>query len=188
MVSVNVSAMQLLQNGFGEMVQGILAETGLPGNRLKLELTESMLIEHTVQLAETLDGLRALGIDVMIDDFGTGFSSLSYLAHLPMDALKVDRSFISGKHQTAESIEIVRCIVAMAKAMGIRTIAEGVETAEQATWVKEMSCDYAQGYFYSKPVSASAAMELAEKCVDAESGSEKRDLTNAPNAEWQIST
>ena len=140
----------------------------MPGNRLKLELTESMLIQHTAQLSETLDSLRSLGIEVMIDDFGTGFSSLSYLAHLPMDALKVDRSFISGQHQTAESIEIVRCIVAMAKAMGIHTVAEGVETSEQATWVKDMDCDYAQGYYYSKPITASQAKEVAEKSLKSQ--------------------
>lgn len=161
-ISVNVSAVQLREPGFTALVKTTLERTSVPGSRLKLELTESMLIKNTEQIAEVLDELRALGIEVMIDDFGTGFSSLSYLAHLPMDALKIDRGFISGRQKVAESIEIVRCIVAMAKALGIHTVAEGVESEEQDDWLRDMSCDFAQGFYHHKPMEAEEARALLQ--------------------------
>jgi diguanylate cyclase (GGDEF)-like protein len=166
-ISVNISAMQLREPDFVEQVESVLRKTELPGNRLKLELTESILIENTAQLTAALDTLRGLGIEVMIDDFGTGFSSLSYLAHLPMDALKIDRSFISGGHKTAEAIEIVRCIVAMATSLLISTLAAGVESSEQDAWLKTMGCDYAQGYYHSRPMEEEAAREMLNKVFGA---------------------
>jgi diguanylate cyclase (GGDEF)-like protein len=151
-VAVNVAATQLTNKNFSRSVIRIMEKTGLPPERLKIEITESSLITESRQVREQLDHLRSEHIRIALDDFGTGFSSLSYLKDFPIDELKVDQSFIRAINGTEQSIAIVDTIIRLAKNLGLSTTAEGVETVEQASILKELGCDYIQGYLYSKPL------------------------------------
>jgi EAL domain-containing protein (putative c-di-GMP-specific phosphodiesterase class I) len=155
-IGVNLSALQLRQPGFVAGVETILAESGLAANWLNLELTESMVMGTTDAVIASLQALRALGVTLSMDDFGTGYSNLGHLTHLPLDILKIDRSFISGlpSHQGAASI--ARAIVSMGHSLGMRVVAEGVETTEQAEFLRSIWCEYAQGYLFCKPLGATA--------------------------------
>ena len=138
------------------MIEEILDETGLAAADLRLELTESALIEHLEPATAALERLRELGVKAVLDDFGTGYSSLSLLQRLPVSGLKVDRSFVASLGGTEEDDgnAIVSAIVGMAKALGLTVVAEGVETAGQAERVSELGCDLAQGYYFGRPVPA----------------------------------
>jgi diguanylate cyclase (GGDEF)-like protein len=157
-VSVNLSSKQLTQPGFAERVRRTLRETGLPAHCLKLEITESAVMENAETAASLLAQLRALGIHLSIDDFGTGYSSLSYLHRFPVDTLKVDRSFVAKMTDNSENGEIVRTIITLASNLGMCVVAEGVETEEQHARLEALGCEYGQGYLYSKPVEAEAAL------------------------------
>ncbi len=151
-MSVNVSAKQLLQPHLVEEMKKLLAETALPPEALKLEITESAVMADPVAAAEMLQQIKSLGIRLAIDDFGTGYSSLSYLHRFPLDTLKIDRSFISGDGEGSDGMEIARTIMPMAKTLRLDVVAEGVETIEQVGLLKRLQCKYAQGYFFSKPL------------------------------------
>jgi diguanylate cyclase (GGDEF)-like protein len=151
-VSVNLSGRQLQEPGLVETVTRVLIETGLAGSALKLELTESVVMESTESTFETLSRLRALGVRLAIDDFGTGYSSLAYLKRFPVDVLKIDRSFVAGLGHDAQDAAIVESIITLARGLGLVVTGEGVETAEQAVSLKRMGCDLAQGYFYAVPL------------------------------------
>jgi len=154
-LSVNVSARQLVrpEELVGD-VRRALAESGLPPDLLALEMTESVLMENMRHGEAVLRDLRALGVELEIDDFGVGYSSLSYLHRLPIDAIKIDRSFVAGLPGDQGSARILEAIVGLARAFGIRTTAEGVETPEQLDAVRAAGCDSAQGYLLSRPVPA----------------------------------
>lgn len=164
-ISVNLSAKQLDQKGLVELVHSILQETGLPAVRLKLEITESVLMSNAEHSIVLIQQLRDLGICISIDDFGTGYSSLSYLHRFPIDTLKVDRSFVSGLGNTSENVEIVQTIIMLAHNLGIEVVAEGVETTEQLAQLQQMNCGYGQGYYYSKPLDQSRAEVLLQNLV-----------------------
>ena len=134
-----------------------LRETEVNARSVCVEVTEGVLLEDAEAAGATLARLRALKLQVSIDDFGTGRSSLSHLHRLPVDTLKVDRSFIAELTRRRESVEIVRTIVQLGHGLGLRVVAEGVENAEQVGFLRHMGCDYAQGYFYSPPVAAETA-------------------------------
>ncbi|MGK7917219.1 MAG: putative bifunctional diguanylate cyclase/phosphodiesterase [Prochloraceae cyanobacterium] len=151
-LSVNLSAKQFLQSDLTEQIDQILAETGILGQDLKLEITESVLIEDPDSAAEMLRQLRNRKIQVCLDDFGTGYSSLSYLHRFPLNILKIDRSFVSSLEVKDERSAIVRTIVTLGHELGIEVIAEGVETARQMQCLKALGCDYGQGYCFSPPV------------------------------------
>lgn len=152
-VSVNLSARQLRTTGFADLVNEALA--GLPGSALRLELTESLLIDSRTSTNELFAGLRQRGIGLSVDDFGTGYSSLAYLKRFPVDVVKIDQSFIAGLDGSDSSeASLVAAIIAMADALGMRTVAEGIETAAQATTVASLGCDVGQGYFFSRPLPA----------------------------------
>jgi diguanylate cyclase (GGDEF)-like protein/PAS domain S-box-containing protein len=155
-VNVNLSPRQFADPALASDVAAALQETGLPAAFLKLEITENLLMGDAGGAAATLEELKTLGVDLCIDDFGTGYSSLSYLHRFPIDTLKVDRSFIMrlGDGQTEQ---IVRTILVLARTLGMRAVAEGVETAEQADSLRAMGCEYAQGYRFSHPVAGDAA-------------------------------
>jgi diguanylate cyclase (GGDEF)-like protein/PAS domain S-box-containing protein len=155
-IGVNLSALQLRQPGFVAGVERVLAESGLAARCLNLELTESMVMGTADAVIASLQQLRALGVTLSMDDFGTGYSNLGHLTHLPLDILKIDRSFISGLpgHQGAASI--ARAIVSMGHSLGMRVVAEGVETVEQAEFLRSIWCEYAQGYLFCKPLGAIA--------------------------------
>ncbi len=156
-VSVNLSAKQFAQPGLGEQIQDILRETGLAASYLKLEITESVIMENVTLAVEMLKPLRKAGMEIYMDDFGTGFSSLSYLHRLPLDVMKIDRSFIQSLQQTGESLEIVRTIVRLAENLGMRAIAEGIETEIQLRQLQLLGCHGGQGYLFSPPLTAEAA-------------------------------
>jgi EAL domain-containing protein (putative c-di-GMP-specific phosphodiesterase class I) len=150
-VTVNVSPVQLGQPDFVSTVQHALYETGLNPRLLKLEVTESMLMRDFERASETLQHLRALGIEIWIDDFGTGYSCFSYLHKLPVDAIKIAAEFVQdiGKHRGV--LPLLRGIVALGHNLGLRTIAEGMETEEQLEGVRSTGCDQAQGFLLGRP-------------------------------------
>ncbi len=152
-VAVNVAAAQLTNRNFARSVVGIMEQSGLAPERLKIEITESSLIAENRQVREQLEQLRSERIRVALDDFGTGFSSLSYLKDLPIDELKIDQSFVRAMDSGARSVAIVETILRLARDLGLSTTAEGVETTAQAAILRELGCDYYQGYLYAKPLS-----------------------------------
>ncbi|MBM4131045.1 EAL domain-containing protein [bacterium] len=153
-VAVNLSAVQFRAPDLVDIVKSILAETGLPPERLELELTEGALMEDNASTLAMLNALRGVGLELSLDDFGTGYSSLSYLKRLPLTNLKVDQSFVRGLPADQENLAIVRAIVSLAKNLGFTVTAEGIETQEQAGLLREMACDTLQGYYISKPIAA----------------------------------
>ncbi len=159
-ISVNVSSKQLSKANFIEQVQQILQETGFEARNLKLEITESILVENTKSVIATLEQLKALGIELSMDDFGTGYSSLSYLQHLPIQTLKIDRSFIQSMETSVEKLAIIRAILTLAWNLSMDVVAEGVETANQLAQLKVLKCGYGQGYFFSKSLNHKAAEAL----------------------------
>ena len=156
-ISVNLSGKQLMQPDLIERIEEVLHESQLKPWHLKLEVTESVVMENPEVAAVTLAKLRALGVFLSIDDFGTGYSSLSYLNRFPLDVLKIDRSFISTMNQTDENLQIVKTIVTLAGNLGMQVIAEGVETEDQLNQLRLLKCQYAQGYLFSKPLDATQA-------------------------------
>ena len=159
-MAVNVSAIQLQRDSVPAIVRAALAASGLAGRRLKLEITESALIAEPERIAEALRALKALGVTIAMDDFGTGYSNLSYLQKLPIDVLKIDRSFVTGMLEDPDKVAIVRAVLSLAQALGMRTVAEGIETEELARTLAALGCVHGQGYAFSRPLEANAAYEL----------------------------
>jgi EAL domain-containing protein (putative c-di-GMP-specific phosphodiesterase class I) len=151
-MAVNVSAMQFRQPNFPEQVGHILRDTGMAPQYLELELTESVASEDPLGAISVMDRLHALGVRLSIDDFGTGYSSLSYLKRFKVCRLKIDQSFVRGVTEDVEDQAIVAAIVSMARSLGMRTVAEGVETAAQMEFLRARGCDEVQGYLYSRPL------------------------------------
>lgn len=154
-VAVNLSPVQFRSRGLVAMVTSALAEAGLPPQRLELEVTETALLDDSEATIEILHQLRALGIRVSLDDFGVGYSSLSYLRKFPFDRIKIDRSFVGTLGESPESVAIVRTIASLGSVLGVETTAEGVETEEQLDFVRECGCTAVQGYYFGKPCPAS---------------------------------
>ena len=161
-VSVNLSAREFAQPQLRDDIGAILDETGLDAEALELEITESVLMDHTERGIQSLTRLRALGIRLVLDDFGTGYSSLSYLKHLPLDAIKVDRSFVAGIGAPADR-SIVEAVVSIAHGLGIGVVAEGIETTGQLQALRELGCDLGQGFLFAAALSAEHAGELLER-------------------------
>ncbi len=159
-VSINLSARQLLHTGFVDEVAASIKEAGIASRNLCLEITESVMLEDTVSVIERLEGLRDLGIELTVDDFGTGYSSLGYLKRLPVSSVKVDCSFVNGLGRDADDSAIVAAVVSMAHALGLRVVAEGVETAEQIVELEALGCDLAQGNYFAKPQLANVVTSL----------------------------
>jgi len=159
-VAVNVSAVQFKHQNLCATVRGILKDTGMSPRLLYLELTESTLMEDPEHFIEELQCLRKDGIRIQIDDFGTGYSSLSYLTNLPIDTLKIDRSFISRINSSVADEAIVSAILAMARSLHLRVVAEGVETVEQLDALGRHGCEIAQGFYFSRPVPAEDIRKL----------------------------
>lgn len=161
-ISVNLSAKQLDQSDLVEQVKAVLEDTGLDPRCLKLEITESVLMDNPQVVIGKLERLKALGVKLAIDDFGTGYSSLAYLHQFPIDTLKIDRSFISGIQCLGKESEIVRTIVSLAHGMGMDVVAEGVETSEQIGRLTGLKCEFGQGFIFSRPVSAAESKIFIE--------------------------
>jgi len=153
-LAVNLSARQFQQPGLNSMVERILKQTGFPASRLEIEITESVAMQNIDLTIPILQAFRDSGIGVAIDDFGTGYSSLSYLKLLPIDTLKIDQSFIREIATAKRDARIVRAVIEMAHSLGLRVVAEGVETEEQRDTLQGLECDEIQGFLFSRPVPA----------------------------------
>ena len=162
-INVNLSSIQFSHPNIIEDIQDVLRTTNLPSKRLKLEITESVIMENAELAITKLLTLKDMDIKLNIDDFGTGYSSLSYLHKFPFDTLKIDRSFVMNMGEEDENYEIVRTIVNLANNLGMEVTAEGVETADQLQILRALRCNYGQGYLFSKPVDAKTATELLVK-------------------------
>ncbi len=162
-ISINVSSKQLLQKQLLTDVIQALEKYKIEPHQLKLEITESVVVENSDHVISILKQFRAMGIKLSMDDFGTGYSSLSYLHKLPINTLKIDRSFVSQVTIENESAEIVKTILLLAKNLKLETVAEGIEAFEQLQFLKEFGCDYAQGYYFSKPLNVEDAFAFINK-------------------------
>jgi diguanylate cyclase (GGDEF)-like protein len=159
-ISVNLSAKQFADDDLSQQVERALSETGLDARALKLEVTESAILENRDAARGTLDRLKRHGVQVSLDDFGTGYSSFSYLHQLPYDTLKIDRSFVMRIGDSGENTEIIHALIVLAHNLRMDVVAEGVETASQATQLATMWCEYAQGFYFCRPLAAVHAAEL----------------------------
>jgi EAL domain-containing protein (putative c-di-GMP-specific phosphodiesterase class I) len=162
-VAVNVSPIEFQRGDVVGAVQEALSTSGLQPQRLEVEITESVLLEKTTKNVTTLSRLRELGVRVSLDDFGTGFSSLSYLRSYPFDKIKVDRSFVSDLSKDDRSRMIISAITGLGARFGMSTTAEGVETEEQFEWLRNEGCDEVQGWLFSKAVPATEVPALLAK-------------------------
>ncbi len=162
-ISVNLSGKQLAQDNLVEQITDTLKRTGIAAHQIKLEITESVVMENVEAASATLNQLRALGLPISMDDFGTGYSSLSYLHRLPIDTLKIDRSFVTRIVESHEKADIIRAIVVLAANLGLSVIAEGVETPEQLERLQKLECGNGQGYLFAKPLGAAEAGRLVEQ-------------------------
>jgi EAL domain-containing protein (putative c-di-GMP-specific phosphodiesterase class I) len=167
LVAVNLSPVQLEREDFLDRMDEIFERTGISTANIEFEITESALLRHTDTVDKTLEALRARGIQLAIDDFGTGYSSLSYLDKLPVQVLKIDRSFVNAlveNNQTNSNAgEIVRATIALAHNLGMKVVAEGIETDQQLKLLKSFDCDFGQGYFFAKPLPPTDATTLLKK-------------------------
>src|SRR6267378_1410718 len=159
-LAVNVSAQQFRSSGFVEAVTRALRTTDLEPDRLELELTESVLVDNREEAILILKRLKALGVQIAVDDFGTGYSSLSYLSQLPIDCLKIDRSFVNRVHERGHDAAIAQAVISLGHSLGMRVVAEGIETVEQLGFLRTHECDEGQGYLFSRPVHPDAIARL----------------------------
>jgi diguanylate cyclase (GGDEF)-like protein len=166
-VAVNVSALQFRRHDLVETVQGALSDAGVDARYLEIELTETALTSNPEESVEILERLSRMGVIVSVDDFGTGYSSMSYLRRFPIDKLKIDRSFINHLMTSADDASIVRAIISLAHGLRLKVVAEGVETAEQVACLQKLGCDQFQGFYFSRPVTATAFEELLRSVADS---------------------
>ena len=176
-IAVNISAVQIGSPGLVEAISGAIADSGLDGSRLIVEVTESVMIRDADQAIATLHAFRKLGAKIAMDDFGTGYSSLSYLRRFPFDKIKIDRSFVTELGESEDAAEIVRATTSMAKALGMATVAEGVETEAQFARLQLEGCDEIQGYLIGRPMPPREVLRFLG--VEPEPG-EANDASTAP--------
>ncbi|WFS04556.1 bifunctional diguanylate cyclase/phosphodiesterase [Rhizobium tumorigenes] len=169
-VAVNLSPVQFRSRELIETVEDVLRRTGLPAERLELEITESVLINDANAALSILNALKTLGVKIAMDDFGTGYSSLGYLNSFPFDKIKIDKSFIGDMNAQEKSGAIVRSVISLGQSLNMITTAEGVETIEQANFLTEEGCDQLQGFYFSKPVTAVELSRFLENWTGFESG------------------
>jgi diguanylate cyclase (GGDEF)-like protein/PAS domain S-box-containing protein len=178
-ISVNVSAIQFASADFFETVKTALAESGIEPSRLQLELTESVILKNIEAGVLMIERLKNIGVKVSIDDFGTGYSSLSYLQRMPVHAVKIDRSFITDVDTNEGSVSMIRSVIALARAVGLTVVTEGVETESQLELLRELGCDEVQGYLLGRPESAADAMARVRHDRWSEVDTAPRQLTAA---------
>ncbi|WML43160.1 EAL domain-containing protein [Neobacillus sp. PS3-40] len=162
-ISVNISAQQFQKQNLEKLISQVLDETGLPPSALELELTESTIMQEPAQATVILNNLKSLGITISIDDFGTGFSSLSYLRQFPIDILKIDKSFIMDLEWDEANASIATAVISLAHNLNLRVVAEGIETVEQMKFLRNLQCDFGQGYLISRPVEMEEALILVKQ-------------------------
>jgi diguanylate cyclase (GGDEF)-like protein/PAS domain S-box-containing protein len=164
-ISVNMSSRQMVQSDLVDFVASVLAETRTPASNLNLEVTENVIVENREITIEVSNRLRALGVQIHIDDFGIGYSSLGYISHLPVNALKIDRSFIHNMNEDDHEMSIVHTILTLSSKLGVDAIAEGVETEKHLVKLAELGCDFAQGFYLSPPLPADALHSLLARAA-----------------------
>ena len=163
-MNINISSKHFLLTNLLDDIKDILNNTGLPPDHLKLEITETALMEDVEETVRHVNRLRDFGLQIVIDDFGTGYSSLSYLQRLPIDTLKVDRSFVARIQNTPDgNRNIVEAIISLAHRLEMIVVAEGVENQEQYAILLDMNCQYGQGYLFSKPIASEDVDKLVNK-------------------------
>jgi EAL domain-containing protein (putative c-di-GMP-specific phosphodiesterase class I) len=162
-VNVNVSHRQFAQSNFVDGVMKALSVNDLKPEALKLEITENVLISNYAAANEVFTKLRNFGVQLEIDDFGSGYSALGYLQHFPISAIKIDKSFVDEIGKSRRGVELIRAILSMARELGMEAIAEGIETSEQLDCLKELSCSLGQGFLLSRPLNQKTAEKLMEK-------------------------
>jgi EAL domain-containing protein (putative c-di-GMP-specific phosphodiesterase class I) len=162
-INVNISGKEFLSPDLFERVANALTTSGLEPSRLKLEITETVAMDYAEMTVNTLNQLRTLGVQIALDDFGMGYSSLRYLPRFPIQTIKIDRSFVSTMGEKMESETIVRTIVTMAHTMGLDVVAEGIETDIHLSYLKGMNCDYGQGFLFSNAVNAEGVWQLLQQ-------------------------
>jgi Amt family ammonium transporter len=160
-INVNLSARQCQQDDLVPSIARILEQTGLPPARLKLEITESVVLESSERVVAVLNDIRGLGVQLGLDDFGTGYSALSYLRHFPFQTIKIDRAFVDGL-QADGSSEIIKAIVSLADGLDMDVTAEGIETEQQVRDLRDLACQYGQGFFFFKPLSRDDARAVLQ--------------------------
>jgi EAL domain-containing protein (putative c-di-GMP-specific phosphodiesterase class I) len=159
-ISVNISGTQFSRPDLVDQIKNILQEFRISPDSLNLEITERLLVENNELIIESMGKLRNLGVNLQIDDFGRGYSSFSYLQHIPVNTLKIDSLFTQRIGKNRNNSEIIRSIVGLAKSLGLSVIAEGVETDQQFQQLKQLNCEYVQGFYFSKAVSADETEKL----------------------------
>jgi EAL domain-containing protein (putative c-di-GMP-specific phosphodiesterase class I) len=176
-IGVNVSGQQIREPGMLEMVRGTLEETGVSPESVELEITESTIMQDDALTEQTLGRLHAMGIGLALDDFGTGYSSLSYLRRFTIDRVKIDGSFVRELPENADDAELTSAIIAMAHGLRLSVVAEGVETARQALFLRQRGCDEVQGYLFGRPIPADDFVDRLR--ARPESGGELEKLDEA---------
>jgi EAL domain-containing protein (putative c-di-GMP-specific phosphodiesterase class I) len=166
-VAINLSPAQFKDRRLMQVIVSALATSGLPPSRLELEITEELLLQDDENTLTRLQQLRELGAQIVMDDFGTGYSSLNYLRRFPLDKIKIDQAFIGGLSDgNAVSVAIVQAVVGIAKVLGVRTTAEGIETEEQLSLVKALGCSEMQGYLFGVPMPVEEIVQLFPRAAD----------------------
>ena len=165
MISVNISVRHLMKNNFLEEVKNILNESKLPPEQLEIEITESVMIDSAEKALQCINCLKRMGIKIAIDDFGTGYSSLSYLNKFPADLLKIDKSFIDKMNFSESSTQYVAAIISIGHIMNLEVISEGVEEPEQLDPLRNIGCDFIQGYIWGRPLMPKDAEKLVINSV-----------------------
>jgi EAL domain-containing protein (putative c-di-GMP-specific phosphodiesterase class I) len=173
-IAVNLSGLHLQQPSVVEDVTAALEESGLDPHCLTVEITESSMMQDTAATIAKLRAFKALGVSLAIDDFGTGYSSLSYLQQFPIDLLKIDRAFVSGVGQGVVDSALARAVVSLGSALGVQTVAEGIEEEEQVRELRELGCERGQGFYFSRPQDEAAITALLEQA-------QRGDWTGAPD-------
>jgi EAL domain-containing protein (putative c-di-GMP-specific phosphodiesterase class I) len=176
-ISVNLSPVQIRGRGLVDLVKGVIAKSGIAPSRVILEVTEGILIDNPEEAQVTLDALRALGVSIALDDFGSGYSSLSYLQKFPFDRLKIDRAFVASLGTSGNSGAIIQSIVTLGHALGMKVLAEGIETNEQRVLLRLAGCDEMQGYLFAKPCPAEAIDKILARASSARSGAKRSGAT-----------
>jgi EAL domain-containing protein (putative c-di-GMP-specific phosphodiesterase class I) len=174
---VNVSAREIQQPGFVTAVREALSEAGMAASRLSLEITETALLRATPKTITTLEDLRQLGVRIVIDDFGTGYFSLSHLRQFPVDILKIASEFVQVPDSDAKTSALAGAIVALGRSLQIRTVAEGIETVDQAERMRSLGCAYGQGYYFAQPTPGA---DVAAGAFDALMGVERPAIVEKP--------
>jgi EAL domain-containing protein (putative c-di-GMP-specific phosphodiesterase class I) len=151
-IAVNLSARQFASDDLLDTIHAALEQSGLPASMLELEITESTIMQNPQEAVTLLGRIRDMGVSLAVDDFGTGYSSLATLKQYPLDSLKIDRSFVTGTPHDADDVAITEAIIAVARKMRLKVVAEGVETTEQADFLRAAGCDIAQGFLFGRPV------------------------------------